>query len=205
MKKHVVVTRMLYEHKKDFLERLELYKETALKSLQNQKNKDFDIAVLCNSDHDKYLKSLGIIPFHRKDGLFGEKTAKGWHSFVDLSGIEGLDKYYIQSNLDSDDEVLPEYIDKVQELLLGNKKIHLHFQPMLRDYKTKEEKEMATKYSNDCCSAFFSLYQPVEEGYIYLGCDSHKNMSKYADKTILLNGFCFVNIHDDNDTSSMWS
>lgn len=205
MEKHVVVTRMLYKHEFDFLKRLELYKKTAYTSLITQNNKNFDIAVLCNPEHDKHLISLGIIPFHRKDGHFGEKTLAGWHTFVDWSNIEGLEKYYIQSNLDSDDEVTSDYVDKVQNLLYGNKRIHLHFQPKLRDYKTKEEKEMKTKYDINRGSAFFSLYQPEEEGYIYLGCDSHRDMVKYADKSILVNGFCFVNIHADNDTSSMRS
>lgn len=201
--KHVVVTRMLYEDDKKFLARLELYKNILLKSLEAQTNQNFDIAVLCNRKHQEFIKEIGVIPFFVGENNYGQKD-KTWHVKVPWEEIEGLEKYDIQSNIDSDDYVSEEYIEIIQESCGGGKSIHIHFQPILHNYITGEKKRMSNRYDKNTGSAFYSLYQPNKENYIYIGQDGHRRMQNYAEKTILIGeGHCFVGVHDSNDSTTM--
>jgi hypothetical protein len=204
---HVVVTRMLYQDDDKFLDRLELYKKNLLPSLKKQINRHFDIAVLCNRKHADVLRKLGVTPFFLKDKKnFGQRD-KTWHCKVKLSEIEGLGMYDIQSNIDSDDWVAKEYIDKVQVLSKRNKSAHIHFQPLLVNLKTGETKEMKNRYNGEPenGSAFYSLYQPNKKNFIYVGQDGHRRMGKYMERSILItSGYAFVGIHDKND-STTWN
>jgi hypothetical protein len=134
---HVVTTRMLYTDDNEFYKRLELYKKYTLKSLREQTNKNFDIAVLCNRKHATTINSLNVIPFFVGKDNFGQKD-KTWHCKVPWTEIEGLDKYDIQSNIDSDDFISKEYVELIQSLSVGDKSIHIHFQPVLFNHKTGE-------------------------------------------------------------------
>lgn len=201
MKKQVIITRLLYEDDNRFQKRLSLYKQYLLSSLEKQTNKDFDVAALCNRKHAPVLRSIGVIPYFTREGNFGTRD-KTWHIKIPWSEIEGLDKYDIQSNIDSDDWVSGDYIQTIQELAQGDKSIHIHFQPLLVDIKTGLVKKMKSVYNENNGSAFCSLYQPNKDNYIYIGQDGHRRMQNYADKTIIIDeGRCFVGVHDDNDST----
>lgn len=201
--KHIVVTRMLYTDNDRFFKRLELYKKYTLKSLKEQSVHNFDIAVLCNRKHKEAIRELGVIPFFVGKDNFGQRD-KTWHCKVSWSEIEGLGKYDIQSNIDSDDWVCHKYIEKIQELSVGDKSIHIHFQPLLFNLKTQEIKAMRNRYDSNNGSAFYSLYQPDKTNYIYIGQDGHRRMQNYADKTIIIcESYAYVGIHDDNDSTTM--
>lgn len=200
---HIVVTRLLY--KEGFEERFELFQKTLLPSLEKQKNQNFDIGVLCAPEHKKRVEGLGLIAFHRKDGSYGKKRGKYWGSRAKWDDITLEKKYDIQSNIDSDDMVSEDYIDIVQKHCKGDKIIHVHFHPVLYEWKTGRIKNMNKRHGPHRGSAFYSLYQPNKENYIYIGQNSHRNMPKYADKSILIKGHSWVVIHDNNDSSSMRS
>jgi len=203
MNNHVVVTRLLYKDYYDFRKRLELYKETALDCLKKQTNQSFDIAVLCNPEHQEDIRELGIIPFFRKDRQLGGHVGKYWHTMTPWENIEGLKKYKIQTNLDSDDIASADYIEKIKSIARGDKSLHIHFQPRLYNYNTGEEKKTNIRYNNSG-SMFYSLYQPTGK-YTYIGHDSHKEMGSYASKSILVGeGYAWLTIHDNND-SSTWN
>ena len=206
MNKQVVITRMLYaENDPKFQERLAIYRALCLPRLRNQSVKDFDIAVLCNRKHAKIFKRLGVIPFFLKKEWFGKVGETGkWSAVAKWEDIEGIKKYDIQTNLDSDDLVSDKYVSAIQKRVGGKKSLHIHFQPRLFNFHTLEEKEMKTKYGKDRGSAFYSLYQPNKENYIYIGQGSHINMWKYASRSILLReGYCWVGIHGNNDSTTM--
>jgi len=202
---HVVVTRLLYKEEKDFKERLDLYKETALDCLKKQTVRNFDIAIHCNPDHAEYVRELDFIPFFMKDRSLGYRQGPYWTAYTSWSNIEGLEKYDIQTNLDSDDIITNDYIVKIQEIMKGDESIHLHFQPKLRNHHTKEVKESWIQYGSTKGSMFYSLYQPSKENYVFIGHDTHADMWKYVDKTIFINDktYCWLNIHGKND-SSYW-
>lgn len=204
--RHVVITRMLYREDEPFFQRLELYKAYTLKSLREQTNQNFDIAVLCSKQHAHIFRKMDIIPFFTRSDYFGEfsQETKTWHVKVPWGEIEGLREYEIQTNLDSDDFVSSDYIEAVQELSHGDKSIHIHFQPTLVDIKTGEHKKMRNRYDDKTGSAFYSLYQPNPQEYIYIGIDGHRKMQQYADKTVFIGeGYAFVGIHDHNDSTTI--
>ena len=195
---------MLYRNKKDFLERFELYKETALFSLRNQKSKNFDIGIKCNPKHADIIKKEfpNIITFYQEG--FGKRNKDGYYTdFVPWEKIRGLEKYDIQTSLDSDDMVSEDFIKIIEDNIKEKKhSVHIHFQPVLIDNVTNEIVRMKTRYSSKKGSAFYSLYQP--EDYIFIGHDSHLKMPQYAKETILIDeGEVLIVIHDKNDSSNM--
>jgi hypothetical protein len=202
---HIVITRMLYEDNDPrFEDRLALYKTLCLPRLERQTDKEFNVAVLCNKSHRNIFAKLGIIPFHLKDNWFGRVGKIGWSAFTPWENVKGLDKYDIQSNLDSDDLVSENYIERIKKVAVGDNSLHIHFQPRLFNLHTFEEKEQKKKYNEECGSAFYSLYQPDKKKYIYVGHDSHIRMGQYMDKSILIGeGYCWINIHGSNDSTTM--
>jgi len=202
---HIVITRMWYEKEEDLLDRIKMFKLTMLPALLNQVDKNFDIGVLCQEKHRKIIEAIHpkLIPF------FTTKTSgyinKCWHIFSDWKDISGLKKYDIQTNVESDDYVIPEFTQKIQEVMANKSHTtHIHFQPLLRNYKTGEIKKMRIRYGKETQSSPYSLYQPNKDNYIYIGQDSHTVFGKYADESILIpEGYSWLNIHDKNDSSTM--
>ncbi len=205
---HVIITRMLYpENSPAFDERLAFYRSLVLPRLKAQSVKDFDIAVLCGRYHADIFERLGLIPFHLKNNWLGQKPGKFWSCFTTWDNIEGLEKYDVQSNLDSDDLVSDKYVERIRravEVDGGKQSLHIHFQPRLFNLLTLEEKPQKKQYGLGVGSAFYSLYQPDKTNYAYIGQDSHLRAGSYADKSILIGeGYCWIGIHDNNDSTTM--
>lgn len=204
MKSHIVVSRLFYKDEKALRDRLLIYKETALKSLLKQEDQNFDIAILCKLEHKDIVKiHPKIIPFFSDKEMF--RLSGNNFSFFKWEDVYGIDKYDIQTNLDSDDSVSPEFTKKIQETMADKNYItHIHFQPLLRNYHTGEIKKMKLRYNESFQSMFYSIYQPNKENYIYIGQDSHSVFGKYAEESILIpEGYCWMNIHDKNSSSTM--
>ncbi len=208
---HIVITRMIYaEDDPRFEERLSLYKMLCLPRLKLQTEKNFDIGVLCNKAHAHIFRDLGIIPFHRTDDWTGQKLGRFWSCMTKWKELEGLGKYDIQTNLDSDDLVSSEFIKRIQTAIQREiddgftGSLHIHFQPRLYDLYTFADKTQKKRYDDKEGSAFYSLYQPNKENYIYAGQDSHRRMSIYMDKSILIGeGYCWICVHESNDSTTM--
>ena len=208
---HIVISRMLYARgDPKFEERLAIYKSLYLPRLRLQSTKDFDIGVLCNKAHAHIFRDLGVIPFHRKDKWLGQKPKRFWSCLTNWDEIKGLDKYDIQTNLDSDDLVSDGFVKRIQvavqkEIDEGHKgSLHIHFQPRLFELHTFIEKAQQKNYGSNEGSAFYSLYQPDKDNYIYVGQDSHIRIGSYMDKSVLIGeGYCWINVHDNNDSTTM--
>lgn len=204
MKSHIIISRLFYQDENELKERLDIYKQTALKSLLTQEDQHFDIAILCKPQHRDIIKiHPRIIPFFSdKDKI---RILYNGGTFFQWKDVYGIDKYDIQTSLDSDDSVSPEFTKKIQEVMADKKQItHIHFQPLLRDYETGEVKKMKLQYGKELQSMFFSLYQPSKDNYIYIGQDSHTVFGKYAEESILIpEGYCWLNIHSKNSGSTM--
>ncbi len=207
----VVITRMHYQNKDDLVKRIRMYEMGPLRCLLAQEDQDFDIAVLCNKRHEDIIRSIHprIIPFFSNQE--SRRWGPFWTLFVKWEDIYGLDKYDIQTNLDSDDLVSPQYTKLIKAAITTPSVVtHVHFQPLLRDYYTGEVKEMKYRYGEVrsdgrvYCSAFHSLYQPDKEDYMFLHQDSHIDFIQYVEKSVILpEGHCWINIHDTNDSSKM--
>ena len=206
---HIVISRMWYHEEEDLLERIKIYEANLLPILLNQEDKDFDIGVLCRKEHEQIIKKIHprIIPFFTDKESWTIRDIF-WALFVEWKDIYGLNKYDIQTNVDSDDLVSTRFTKIIRQTVLENTETstHIHFVPLIRNYYTGEVEEIRENYSNGSDSSFYSLYQPNKEDYVYIGQDSHTKFSKYAQKSILIpEGEVWVNIHDSNDSSTMES
>jgi len=208
-KTHCLVIRFHYE-KDDprFDWRFSYFKAMVLPRILNQTVKNFDIAIWCNPYHDELFKSLSprIKVFHAKVDSVQYKTLRGkkyYYDFVKWEDLEGLEKYDIQSGIDSDDLIEPNYIEII-EMHLFNATIptHLCFQPKTFNLKTLRVKPMMN-YHLKRGSAFFSLYQPDKDrNYKFIYCDSHISMWKYAKRSIVIPaGHCWATIHNLNEST----
>jgi hypothetical protein len=178
-----------------------------LPRILNQTVKDFDICIWCNPEHDELFKKLSprIKVFHSKiDTVKYKKRLNGrtyYYDFIQFEDLEGLQKYDIQTGIDSDDLMGPNYMRSVEKQMQGGGSIHLSFQPQTFNLKTFQVKPMM-QYHHRRGSAFLSLYQPDKTNYKFLYCDSHISMWKYAKKRVTLPvGHCWATIHEINEST----
>ena len=209
MNNHALIIRFHYG-KEDprFDWRFSYFKAVVLPRILNQTRKDFDICIWCNKWHDEIFKSLSsrIKIFHSKKETIKYRILKGkkyYYDFIEYEDLEGLDKYEIQSGIDSDDLISRDYIDTIVKYLKNEKgKTHLCFQPKTFNLKTLAIKPMLP-YHSKRGSPFLSLYQPnKEDNYKFIYCDSHISMWRYAKKSIIIpSGHCFMTIHYLNEST----
>ena len=209
MNNHALIIRFHYG-KEDprFDWRFSYFKAVVLPRILNQTRKDFDICIWCNKWHDEIFKSLSsrIKIFHSKKETIRYRMLNGkkyYYDFIEYEDLEGLDKYEIQSGIDSDDLISRDYIDTIVKYLKNEKgKTHLCFQPKTFNLKTLAIKPMLP-YHSKRGSPFLSLYQPnKEDNYKFIYCDSHISMWRYAKKSIIIpSGHCFMTIHYLNEST----
>ena len=208
MKTHVLIIRFHYnEDDPRFEWRLAYFKAMVFPRILKQTYKDFDIAIWCNPKHDEIFKALSprIKVFHSKIDTVKYKPGRNgkryYYDFVQFEDLEGLEKYDIQTGIDSDDLMGPNYMKISAMVMKGEHSIHASFQPMSFNMKTLQVKPMM-RYHARRGSAFLSIYQPDKTRYKFLYCDSHIGMWKHAKKSIALPaGHCYATIHDINEST----
>jgi len=212
---HVIIIRFHYpKNHPDFLWRFHYFAAITLPSILRQSIQDFDIAIWCNPRHAKLFKSLDkrIITF----GIRGnyrdyitkpehlDKAARGYFvDFVPWKAIRGLEKYEIQTGLDSDDMMIDEhYLEKTREVLAGSGTAHVCFNPSIFHVSTLRTFTCREKYGTSRGSAFFSLYQPKDrwEKYVFAYEESHLTISQMMDRQIFVeeNQCVAISIHNRN-------
>lgn len=205
---HIIITMFAYPPGKRFLDRLEIYKKWHLSALHKQTLQNFDIGAICHPENDHYLKELGVIPVHTKDGYNGHihPTRKHWEYYTPWENIDGIKKYEVQTGLDTDNFLEPNYVERLYEeleKLPKDKPAHIHFQPEIWNIITGEKKRMNSRYGVDWGSAMYSIYQP-REPYYFIYHDSHSRMNKLFKTSVLVKeGYCWVGLHDENVINDM--
>lgn len=211
---HIVIIRFHYEENDPrWPWRFQYFKEQVLPRLLNQTNQDFDIGIRCNRWQIPFFMELSdkIIPFYVKNEKAQYRPIGGKMYFFDFAKWEdvvGLKQYDIQSGLDSDDLVSPNYIqktkDSISEFALKHpgKSFHLSFQPEIHNVKTYETYPIGVKYSPRVGSAFFAIYQPKKEKYIFAYQYSHMKLGQVMDFSITLPaGSCWASVHELNEST----
>ena len=217
LKNHVVIIRMHYPiDSPKFDWRFSYFASMVLPRLLRQKNQDFDIAIRCNPAHADLFRSLSdrIIPFTIRPEAEGKikegyerKARRFFVDFIPWADVMGLEKYRIQTTLDSDDLLLrTDYIDKIEETFKGLKtSAHLSFQPYIFQVSTLRVFTCPIKYNRDKGSAFYSIYQPNESDYIFAYDTSHLKMSrKFKQKFFINEGYCAFSVHHANSSSYLY-
>ena len=197
--------------------RLAYFKIMVLPRLLSQRKNDFDIAIRCNPWHAKRIEALSdrIKTFSVKKGKENfirpedQERAKpfGGQYFIDFiewEDVVGLEKYDIQTSIDSDDLILrDDYIDKIErECARFRQSLHLSFQPYIFELKTLRTFRCPYTYSPQRGSAFYSLYQPDKTDYKFIHHETHQFMGKFAARSITIpEGYCAFTVHDINESS----
>jgi hypothetical protein len=216
-KTHAIIIRMHYlKGDQKFEWRFAYFQAMVLPSILRQRNKDFDIAIWCNEWHAERfrrlsgrIKTFGIAPEVEgkiKPGY--EKKAKIFFvDFVDWKNVVGLEKYDIQTAIDSDDLLLRrDFIDRIEnECRRTRGSLHISFQPYMFHVPMLRTFTCPMKYNPKKGSPFYSIYQPDKNKFFFAYHDSHLQMWKYMDRSITIpEGYCTFSIHGKNETTYLY-
>jgi hypothetical protein len=214
MKTHVIIIRMHYPvWDKRWPWRLEYFRKEVLPRLIDQTDQNFDIAIRCNPAHAETLRKLShkIRTFqvrHESERVKITNNKKYFIDFVKWHDVIGLPKYDIQSGLDSDDLVATDYIENIHKIISENdqtKSLHISFQPEVFNTMTKKTYGIGIEYGPKKGSAFFSIYQPNKENYIFAYEYSHLKLWKHFDKSITLPAEkCWASVHGHNFSTKIY-
>ena len=212
---HVVIIRFHYERNDPRFEwRFQYFKDNVLPRLLYQTVDDFDIAIRCNPWHNELFKNLHprIIPFQVGNEHVDYKEVGRFKFFFDFSpwkNVIGLDKYLIQTGLDSDDLIVADYIETIRNEIKKyppNESLHISFVPEIFNVAKCTTYGIGVKYSPTDGSAFMTLYQPryndpkYEYHFVYER--SHHKLYKIVDRSITMpTGYCFASVHNWNEST----
>lgn len=217
---HAVVIRFHYPQDSEKFEwRLAYFQSMVLPKLLEQTYQDFDICIWVNPWHKERVESLSdkIKTFTVREGADAirpedaHKEGRYHIDFVRWGDVIGMDRYDIQTGLDSDDLIMPNYIETIQatfesfmDRIDGLKTMHLCFQPYVFDTKTLRIFKSPNTYTKNNGSAFFSLCQFGSSKYIFAYEYSHLELPKHMDyTTVMPEGMCAYSVHDNNESSSL--
>lgn len=211
---HALILRFHYE-KDDprFAWRLNYFKMSCLPRILAQTSQNFDIWIRCYKWHEAEIKALSprINTFQVKNEGARYKQhgkRKYFHDFVPWSDVIGLPKYDIQSGLDTDDLIEPDYIKMIEKSVAEHKakypgkSLHLSFQPKLFTLSSHKITPMRKYAPKRPGSAFFSIYQPNKFTYLFAYQESHITLGANFDRSITLpDGYCFATAHSINEST----
>ena len=172
--KHGVYIRLNYEDFTLFLQRVDIFRKTAVPSLLAQ-NLSFDVQILVRNDnHKKIIKS--VCPFE---------------PVLEFNYLD----YDIQTRHDSDDIVFPNYIKLIQDNYDGNSKV-VTFQLKKLLWDQNKTYLHGRKYSSTKCSMFSSLLSPPD-GY-NIHSYQHRMLGKISPVVVMPQDVCRLVIHKYN-------
>jgi len=197
MSDHLIAMRMSYSDDELFQRRLEISKKTFIPSILKQINKNFIVACISNEHHRETIKDS-----------FGDSDVK--ILFFNSSGE--VKKYVIENNIkiqsriDDDDIIVPEYIDIIQRIYYENIKTYDKFLTQTQPYKflidKNEHYKMGLRYDNEKTSMFLTLNQLKVTDFIMD--KPHNKMGLLVDKVISTDeGMCKLVIHENNKLSTV--
>jgi len=188
--KIAIITRFCYKEKLTE-SRIKLFQDNFIECMKSQTNKAFDVYVICETLYGDiaHPENLAVIEAMNWDGLN-----------VSFSAPEPFTND-IEVRLDSDDRVTNNFVEFLYQVAEKNENILVSFKP-IKVYKGihyKHERD----YSNNCGSMFLALIQRgVKNKGVYDR--PHCAMAGYVGNVMTVpEGYCFLNIHDDNMTSKM--
>ena len=191
--KHLLITRLWFDNKNLMDRYIAVSVKTFIPAMKSQTCKDFELGILIRSEHVEYVKKRIGIDFTAFTGGIAEFRNEVLKN-----------KYNIQSRVDFDDWVSPDYIEKTQKIYNDNitkyKNFVVHAQPEMMDWPSKRMVKVGL-YHEKRVSMFSSLCQRDPVNPVYKG--SHGQMYKMAEKVFKLpNGMAKWVQHPDTVTKA---
>lgn len=112
-----------------------------------------------------------------------------------------MPRFEIQTGMDSDDLVSPNYIARIKEEVEKslNKSLVVSFQPYKLDMLTMKRYKMVERYYSQKCSPFITLYQPDGERYENILNLNHTYISGWCSNVVTIpEGYADMLIHGTN-------
>jgi len=184
--RHLVVVRFQFEEVTP--ERLDLFR-VMLESLENQSDKNFQVIVFSNPEHDEIIQDLTFL--HLEFIHWEMPRKKGYIAPFDFPFNAD-----ILTRIDCDDFVSEDFIE-YSNSRYNDESVLYAFVPN-KIYKGREYR-MGKKYHEKKTPMFLSLTNPK----VFIFKESHLNMWKYADRTELVFGKAWMNVHDNNALTKM--
>lgn len=203
---HAIVIRLKYNDCPEFEWRMAYFQAVCLRSLLKQKDKNFDIVVLCNPIHKNRIEALSdkIKTIHHEVPISGDPMYKrrGERNSVMPFAFD-LD-YDIQTRIDSDDMVTEGFTQRIHQLMNGKTKPHLLcFKPMRFNLDTLR---LYYTYDNYESSMFLSVFNPHKNTFIYEvghGMWRRKINTMGGGIDIVKFGYCYQTIHSNNASTGI--
>jgi len=148
--KHIIITMFRYDDEDKFKKRLEVMKNTIVKSLYSQTNQNFTWVVMCRPQHREEISKI------YKNNIILVNDSN------DFRKLNEEENFTIQTRHDSDDLMCPQYIQLIQDQYNLNKKLTepflIEFQPTLNQYSTNNFYEFRLDYKKmNSTSCFITL------------------------------------------------
>lgn len=204
--KHAIIIRLKYPDCPEFEWRFNYFASMCLPRLVNQTDQEFDLFVLCNPIHDERLMALSdkVNVLHadaKAVTLVDDYNRKSGES----NSVEPFDynmDYEIQTRIDSDDLVHPDFVKVINATLKDARKMTLlAFKPIRFNVNNLRLYYIHPKDGAYRKSQFLSLYNPDKSTFIYER--GHRNWATKVKKwggdvKIMPFGYCFLSLHNYN-------
>lgn len=209
---HALIIRFHYEKDdKRYPWRLAYFKSMVLPRILNQTVKNFEIYMRVNPWQVEEVKALDpriniFMVEHEKADYKYTGGKKYFLDFVPYKQVCGLPMFDIQSGLDSDDLIAPDYMETVQRVISeqGDERVHVCYQPEIFDLKDLKIRPIGTTYTPTKGSAFLSLYQPKKiREYKFIYEESHLKMGRGIKSIVLPAGKCWATVHGKNESTGV--
>jgi len=191
-----------------FAWRFQYFRDAVLPRILAQ-GEGFDIAIWCNAAHRAlFLELSDRIRVFDVRGTRAEYRpgTRFFFDFAPWEDVIGLPKYELQLGIDSDDLIMPGYLEHVRAAIELEGARYVCFQPELIAVEGGLVKSMPA-YTDRRGSAFFALYQPAgTEPYIFAYSESHLTIGQNfppETRRVMPAGFAYASCHELNESTHL--
>ncbi len=177
----LAVTRFWYKDREEALERIKMTREITIPCMKAQTHKDLGWAFIVNPRDKDLFEDIEI---HGKKAILFF-TLEEFHDYVVKHQVQ------VQTRLDSDDWIAPNYFKAIARALRKYKKrpIVVHFKVLKWEYPNGRIYERKKQYKKTLTSMFLTLAQDKVVHDVYVR--SHNLMAGFIKNVITLpTGYC---------------
>lgn len=208
-----IITRFHYPpaKRKQFEWRFGYWRDRVLPTLAAQSDRDFDIWVWCEPEHERLFQALSTpeLAVNTFRAEYRPQRKGRYHvDFTTFEQTQGLPRYELQIGLDSDDMLATPAVAQIRRAVAGARMRRLvSLQPVLLDAADGRLYRMNRRYNGRSCSAVFGMYQPRamwSRGFYFPYHTGHVTLRRLVpDMRYLPEGLALASVHSHNETTAL--
>ncbi len=202
--KHGVFIRLKYNDGKEFEERFAMFRILCLPSLLRQTDQNFEIVILCNPSHKERIKDLSdkIKTIHFDVPISGDPDYQRRGEKNSVMPFSYPVEYDVQTRLDSDDIVSPDFVKKIHKTFTGDLEM-IGFKPIKFHLPTLK---LYYNYMKPETSMCISLCNSSKDFFIYQS--GHRSIHRWVQEkggkvTVAKFGYFYQTIHNGNASTKI--